>query len=192
MKGSVYMKRRIISTTPMISIFLLLVSGFVFDNWRLGFSFLLLIPLSTILLSNNVGKRIHSWMPLIALLLFFWLAFGFDLAHPGWVVFFLIPLSDIVYRGRIDAKKMVSAIITVLYVVIGIIYPMDFFPESLRVFGDSFWHPGWLMFLLIPIINNLFFPNRTSFVFYNKNDWKEKIKSYVNINTNDDDDDDDF
>lgn len=179
-KGGFTMKKRIVSTTPMIAFFLLLVSGFVFDNWGLGISFLLLIPLSTILLSSQIGKRIHQSMPLIALVIFLWLALGLDLAHPGWVVFFLIPISDIFYKGRIDARKLVSVTITILYVVIGITYTMDFFPEALKVFGSSFWHPGWLMFLLIPIINNLFFPNRQSFVFFNKNDWKEKIHSYIN------------
>ena len=174
------MRKRIVSTTPMIAFFLLLVSGFVFDNWGLGVSFLLLIPLSTILLSNHIARRIHQSMPLIALVIFLWLALGFDLAHPGWVVFFLIPLSDMLYKGRIDARKMVSVVITAFYVVIGLIYTMDFFPESLQLFGDSFWHPGWLMFFLIPIINNLFFPNKTSFIFFNKKDWKDKIHMYIN------------
>jgi len=184
------MRRRIVSTMPMIAIFLMLVSGFVFDNWSLGVSFILLIPLSAILLSNNIGRRIHQYMPLIAIILFLWLAFGFDLAHPGWVVFFLIPLSDMIYKGKINARKMVSVTITALYVLIGVLYTQSFFPESLKVLGDSFWHPGWLMFLLIPIINSLFFPNKHSFIYFSKNDWKDKIYSYVNqddVHVHDDD-----
>ncbi|QWB99683.1 hypothetical protein KHQ88_05835 [Mycoplasmatota bacterium] len=180
------MKKRIVVTMPMISLFLLLVSGFVFNNWRLGFSFLLLIPLSTILLSNQIGKRIYQNMPLITIILFFWLAFGLDLAHPGWVVFFLIPISDMIYRGHINARKLVSVIITIIYVIIGILYTRNFFPESLKVFGDSFWHPGWLIFLLIPIINNLFFPNKSSFIYFKKADWKNKFNTYMNSDYSDD------
>lgn len=180
------MRKRIVATTPMIAVFLMLVSGFVFDNWKLGVSFLLLIPLSLILLSDNLPKRIHQNMPLIAIILFLWLTFGFGLAHPGWLVFFLIPLSDMIYRGRINARKLVSIIVTFLYILIGVLYSRSFFPESLQVFGDSFWHPGWLMFLLIPIINNLFFPNKTSFIYFNKSDWKDRIQSYMNTDNKDD------
>ncbi|MEC9484821.1 MAG: hypothetical protein UMR38_02965 [Candidatus Izemoplasma sp.] len=174
------MKQRLVATMPLISLFMLLVSGFVFDNWKLGFSFLFLVPLSWILLSDHLGKRIHQSMPLITVILFLWLAFGFDLAHPGWVVFFLIPLSDMIYEGKIDARKVVSVSITFIYIIIGIIYPRAFFPDSLRLLGDSFWHPGWLIFLLIPIINNLFFPNKTNIIFMNKTEWKDKIKHYIN------------
>ncbi|MFW5794177.1 MAG: hypothetical protein ACOCV1_01720 [Bacillota bacterium] len=173
------MRKRIVATMPMISIFLLLVSGFIFDNWKLGISFLLLIPLSLILLSDNIGKRIHQNMPLITIILFLWLAFGFDLAHPGWLVFFLIPISDMIYRGRINARKLVSVTITFIYILIGVLYSTNFFPESLKIVGDSFWHPGWLIFLLIPIINNLFFPNKNSFIYFNKSEWKDRIRTYI-------------
>lgn len=175
------MKQRLVATMPLIALFLMLVAGFVLDNWQLGISFLLLIPLSWILLSNHLGRRIHQMMPLISLILFLWLAFGFNLAHPGWVVFFLIPLSDMVYHGRIDARKMTSVIITTIYVALGIVYPMNWFPEELRLIGDSFWHPGWLLFLLIPIINNLFFPNRNNIIFQSSTQWKERIRSYINV-----------
>jgi hypothetical protein len=183
------MKRRIVITMPMISAFLLLVSGFIFDNWQLGFSFLLLIPLSTILLSDNIGKRINQNMPLIAIILFLWLAFGLDLAHPGWVVFFLIPLSDMIYQGHINTRKLVSVIITIIYVAVGILYTRSFFPESLRIFGESFWHPGWLIFLLIPIINSLFFPNKTSFIYFKKSDWKNKFNTYMHSDNDDETED---
>ncbi|MCF7923661.1 MAG: hypothetical protein K9L64_00990 [Candidatus Izimaplasma sp.] len=182
------MRKRIVATMPMISVFLLLVSGFIFDNWKLGISFLLLIPLSLILLSDNIPKRIHQNMPMITIIIFLWLAFGFDLAHPGWVVFFLIPLSDMIYRGRINARKLVSVVITFIYILIGVLYPRSFFPEVLRIFGDSFWHPGWLIFLLIPIINSLFFPNRNSFIYFNKTDWKDRIKTYIYTNEENEED----
>lgn len=178
------MKQRIVSTMPLIVLFLLLFSGFVLDNWLLGASFIFLIPLSWIILSNNIVKRVHQSMPLIALALFLWLGFGFDAFHPGWVVFFLIPLSDMIYNGRFDARKMVTVIITVIYIAVGFTYTLDFFPEALQIFGDSFWHPGWVIFFLIPIINNLFFPNKNTIIYMNKNQWKERFRSYVK---NDDD-----
>ncbi|MFH5882033.1 hypothetical protein [Liberiplasma polymorphum] len=179
------MRQRIVTTMPLIVLFLLLFSGFVVDNWRLGASFILLIPLSWILLSHDYARRIHQAMPLIALAIFLWLGFGFNAFHPGWVVFFLIPLSDMIFNGKIDARKMVTVSVTIIYVAIGIMYPRAWFPESLQLIGESFWHPGWIIFFLIPIINNLFFPNKNTFINMNKMQWKDKMRSFVK---NDDED----
>ncbi len=166
------MRQRIAVTMPLIALTLFLFSGFVLENWLLGLTAFLLIPLSSILLSRNWLRRIHQLMPLIALILFLWLAFGLDMAHPGWVVFFLIPLSDILLSRKIDGRKFVTLAITISYIALGLTL-------------NDFWHPGWLMFLLIPIINNLFFPNRNQVFFMNKEDIKVRVKRFVN----DDDDD---
>lgn len=174
------MKKRINATMPLISVFLLLLCGFVFENWRLGISFILLIPLSSILLSNRIGRELHRHMPFIALIIFLWLAFGFDLAHPGWTVFFLIPLSDMIYHRRFQARKLVGVVIVAIYLLIGILYTQSFFPESLKLFGNSFWHPGWVLLLLIPIINNIFFPRNKGFINLNKEKIKETFKDYIN------------
>lgn len=165
------MRQRLAVTMPLIALTLFLFSGFVLENWLLGLSAFLLIPLSSILLSKHWVKRIHQLMPLIALIIFLWLAFGLDMAHPGWIVFFLIPLSDIVFSRAIDGRKLVTIGITITYLILGFTL-------------DNFWHPGWLMFLLIPIINNLFFPNRNQFIFMNKEDIKSRVRRFV-----DDDDD---
>ena len=179
------MKKRIVSTMPLISLFLLLVSGIVFDNWWLGFSFILLIPLSTILLSNQIGRQLNQKMPLIALILFLWLWLGLDAAHPGWVVFFLIPLSDTIYHRRYTPRRIVGSVIFFIYIVIGVLYTQSFFPESLKIMGDSFWHPGWLIFLLIPIINNIFFPRSQGFIEFDKERIREKFNMYFHQHRDD-------
>jgi len=142
------MKERIVAAMPMISLLLFLTSGFVFEKWLLGLTFFLLIPLSTVLFSSNILKRLNQMMPLITVVIFLWIAFGLNQPHPGWVIFFLIPLSDTLIGGRINARKLITFIITVSYILLGI-------------FIDDFWHPGWLMFLLIPILNTLLFPQKT-------------------------------
>ncbi len=141
------MKERLVAAMPLISLLLFLFSGLVLDNWSLGISFFLLIPISAILLSRQVFKRLNQMMPLIALIVFLWLWLGFDLAHPGWVVFFLIPLSNILYSHKVDMRSLVTLIVTIAYIVLGIVL-------------DDFWHPGWIMLLLIPIINTIFFPKQ--------------------------------
>lgn len=181
------MKRRIVATLPLISIFLLLLFGFGFDNWRLGISFIFLIPLFTVLLSDHIGKRLNRQMPYIAFSLFLWLWLGFGKAHPGWLVFFLVPFSNMIYHRRFTPRKIISTIIIALYIIISVFYTRDFFPESLKVFGDSFWHPGWIMLLLVPIFSNIFFPPKRRFVADNKDRFKEIFKDYIQP-----DDDDDF
>jgi uncharacterized membrane protein YoaK (UPF0700 family) len=173
------MKKRIVSTLPLISIFLLLLFGLGFDNWKLGIIFILLIPVFTILLSDHVARQLNRHMPFIALILFLWLTIGFDLAHPGWLVFFLIPLSDMIYHKRFYPRKIVGVVIVSLYIIIGVLYPQSFFPESLQIFGESFWHPGWVMLLLIPIINNIFLPQSHRFIHIDKEKIKEKFKDYI-------------
>lgn len=182
------MKRRVVSTLPMISIFLLFLFGFGFDNWRLGIGFILLVPIFTILLSDHVLRRLHRQMPYIALIIFLWLTFAYDKAHPGWLVFFLIPLSNMIYHKRFSPRKILSTAIVSLYIILGVLYPLSFFPESLKVFGDSFWHPGWIMLLLIPIISNIFLPQRRQFVYDKKDRIKEIFKDYIQA----DDDEDEF
>jgi len=159
------MKQRVIAATPLISIFLFLVSGFVLENWWLGATFFLLNPLSWVLFTGDTKRRINQSMPFITLLIFLWLAFGFDLAHPGWVVFFAIPISDTILNGKYNMRKLVTLSATVAFLLLGFL-------------GD-YWHPGWLVFLLIPIVNTLFFPNKNSFIFINKTEFKSHIHDFV-------------
>ncbi len=167
------MRQRIVATMPLIALTLMLFSGFVLEDWLLGVTFWLLVPLSWLLLGKNFRRRLNQSMPLIALALFLWLALGFNLAHPGWVVFFLIPLSDIILNGKVDARKLVVLVVTISYLVLGFTV-------------EGFWHPGWLIFLLIPIINNLFFPNRNNPMFMNKDEIKARVKSFVYSGDEDD------
>ncbi|TVP94139.1 MAG: hypothetical protein EA374_07795 [Acholeplasmatales bacterium] len=167
------MRQRIVATMPLIALTLMLFSGFVLENWLLGVTFWLLVPLSWLLLGKHFRRRLNQSMPLIALALFLWLALGFDMAHPGWVVFFLIPVSDVILNGKIDARKLVVLVVTIAYLVLGFTV-------------ESFWHPGWLIFLLIPIINNLFFPNRSNPMFMNRDEIKTRIKRFVYSSDDDD------
>jgi len=159
------MKQRILAATPLISIFLFLAGGFILENWLLGATFFLLIPLSWILLTGSMRKRINQSMPFISLLVFLWLAIGFDLAHPGWVVFFAIPITDTLLNGKFNAKKLITLVATVTYLLLG--------------FVGGYWHPGWLVFLLIPIINILFFPNKQAIFYWKKSDFKSRIYDFV-------------
>ena len=174
------MKKRILSTLPLISLFILFLLGFGFKNWRLGIlTAILIFPLFNILLSSHIGKRLYRQMPFISLILFLWFWLGLGKAHPGWLIFFLVPISNIIYHRRFTPRKMVFLIIFSLYVLLGFIYPLSFFPESLQIVGSQFWHPGWVILLLIPIINNIFFPNTHTTFSFKVNDFKQQFKDYI-------------
>ncbi|BCR35885.1 hypothetical protein [Mariniplasma anaerobium] len=158
------MRRRLLAAMPLISTMLFLVAGLYLENWKLGWSFFLLIPLSWILLSKNVFKKVNDLIPLIALIVFLWLGFGFELWHPGWTVFLLIPLVNMIVEKRFTPRKIVTVGISVIYITIG--------------FVTNVWHPTWIMLLLIPIINTIFFPYSFNSFKSNNNGWKSDISKY--------------
>ncbi|PKK97099.1 MAG: hypothetical protein CVV58_02985 [Tenericutes bacterium HGW-Tenericutes-3] len=158
-------KRRIIAVMPMVSLFLFLGSGLFLENWKLGWTFFLLIPVSLILLTGNPLKKLSEIIPMICLIVFLWLGFGFELWHPGWMVFLIIPLVNIIIEKRIRPRKMVSIVITAAYITIGLI--------------TEEWHPTWIIFLLIPIINTIFFPQQHAFVEFNSSSMKSKFRNII-------------
>jgi len=172
------MKKRLLAAMPMISLFLFLGAGLFLENWQLGWTFFLLIPLSWVLLTGKPLKRLNESMPLICLVVFLWLGFGFDLWHPGWMVFLLIPLVNLMVERKLDARKIVGILVTAAYIAIGLLF-------------DDMWHPTWIMFLLIPIINTIFFPQKFAYVSFNSTTLRHKFRDIIdyedeedNINTN--------
>ncbi|AUD63187.1 hypothetical protein BK010_06140 [Tenericutes bacterium MO-XQ] len=160
------MRKRIVAAMPMIALALFLFSGLYLENWKLGWVFFLLIPLSWILFSNHIFKRLNDAAPVLALFIFLILGFGFDLWHPGWVVFLLVPVFNMIVERKITPRKLVNVI-----VIGGFI--------GLSLYLDE-WHPTWLILFLIPIINTIFFPY-DNFKFKNKeNNWEDRIKKFVN------------
>ncbi|MDX9690975.1 MAG: hypothetical protein RBT45_00870 [Acholeplasmataceae bacterium] len=169
------MKRRILAATPMIALFLFLLSGLYLKNWRLGWTFFLLIPISTILLTGNFKRRISEVIPLVSLTLFLILGFGYDLWNPGWMVFLLIPLVNFIYDGRLEPRKLVSFTVTMAFIGIGL--------------GTGSWHPTWIIFLLIPIINTIFFPQRNGWSKYSE-EIKRKYRTIISVEPNEDKEED--
>ena len=158
------MRRRVLAATPMISLFLFLLSGLYFKNWQLGLTFFLLIPISTILLTGRFKRRINEVMPLLCLTIFLILGLGFKLWNPGWVVFLLIPLTTFIMDGRLEPRKIVSFTVTMAFIGIGL--------------GTGKWHPTWIIFLLIPIINTIFFPEKHAYIRFSTH-IKDKFKNII-------------
>ena len=78
----------------------------------------------------------------------------------AWLAFLLVPLAPVMV-GLEKITISYSLFITIVYLVLG--------------FTMHWWHPGWVLFLTIPIFY-IFFP--------------KGINSIIKINVSDDDDDD--
>jgi hypothetical protein len=167
------MRRRILEVTPLISLLLFLFATFYLKNIALGWTFFLLMPLSWILLTGNIGKKIQESMPFIALLIFLWLGFGFQAWNPGWLIFLSVPLVNTIMEKRITPRKMVTYAVTALYIL-------------LSIFIVKEWHPTWIIFLLIPIINTLFFPQKNAYVSFSKQTIRNSFNRVI-IEEEDDD-----
>jgi len=79
--------------------------------------------------------------------IYLWIGFEYRLWHPGWVLFLAVPIMN----GFVSAfkNKSVSAISAIVYptlVILGYLY---------LGFTASLWHPGWLLFLTIPIFSSI-------------------------------------
>ncbi len=158
-------RKRIIAAVPMISVLLFLAAGLYLDDWQLGWTFFLLIPVSWIFLVKNPLKRVNEIMPLICLILFLWLGFGLEAWHPGWLVFLLVPVVNLIVEKKMSLRRLVSLIVIGGYIAIGLI--------------TEDWHPNWIMLLLIPIINTIFFPQKEAFISFNSQTMKKQFRNIV-------------
>ncbi|MDP2426337.1 MAG: DUF1700 domain-containing protein [Candidatus Izemoplasmatales bacterium] len=90
------------------------------------------------------SHKIVALMPFISTILFFAIGFGFERWHPTWMVFFLIPITGILssgFRRRRHRHLLTSLspfLATTAFLLIG--------------FLSGYWHPAWLVFLLIPML----------------------------------------
>ena len=87
-------------------------------------------------------------VPLLIVAAYLFLGFLFDLWHPGWLLFFAIPIyyQLIAMAAARELRKKLNLfpmalLCVVVYLLLG--------------FFLNLWHPGWMLFLLIPIYHTL-------------------------------------
>lgn len=90
--------------------------------------------------------------PLVIVILYLGIGFLADVWHPTWMLFLLIPAYYMLVwslgkKGEGGTTKEVlrrfpfPVIIVIAYLVLGFVF--------------NLWHPGWLVFLLIPLYYSL-------------------------------------
>ena len=93
---------------------------------------------------KTVGGQIVSLTALLAAAVFLILGFTMGAWHIAWVVFLSIPIVSIIVDivvNRKDTSGKISGIVSLLCVA----------AYMLMGFVWGLWHPGWIVFLAIPI-----------------------------------------
>jgi hypothetical protein len=94
---------------------------------------------------SHKSTKIIALMPFLCTMAFFALGFSpLHAWHPGWMVFLLIPVSAIVLNmGGRNSRHLLTALSP--FIAVGAYMWLGFGPLHA-------WHPGWLVFFLIPVI----------------------------------------
>lgn len=144
------MKKKIIRIMPFISLICFLITWLVWKHFWYGTLWFLLIPITPIILYINTKTLFKTFYPLIFFTIFIVLG-CLDLWKYAWISLVIIPFFDMIFKKCFLIVRTINVIIIVIYIIIG--------------FNFNLWHPGWIIFLLMPINKILF------------NDIDDKIKS---------------
>ena len=95
-------------------------------------------------------KRKLNWhaFPIALLVVVAYLLMGFlgSLWHPGWIIFLAIPLYHWIVRMVQDKKY--SGLPTTISVIVSVAAYL------LMGFLGGLWHPGWVVFFLVPVVSS--------------------------------------
>ena len=153
---------KLIALMPFLSVIAYFTLGFGFQLWNPGWIVFLSIPVTAIIveaLNKPNNHCLTALSPFIAVVVFLAVGFGFKLWHPTWLVFLIVPMIAIINSIRESRqnqlKKNIWGELTGLVVFISII--------AFVLIGTylHFWNPGWLVFMLIPIVGLMNEPNKT-------------------------------
>ena len=125
-------------------------------------------------------KKVMAVTPILCVIIY--LTLGFLIKTPnmwawGLFVFLLIPIMPYLIGWR-KIVVSVTFVITITYVLAGVITTL----LKVDVFSTGhygIWHPGWIIFLFIPVIRILMVPEK-------KKDEKKETKkeAYVEVDDN--------
>ena len=101
------MKKRIISATPLICLFIYLLIGFVWDIWHPTWVIFFLVVLVPIVLRDNFLRNMY---PLLCVIVYIIIGVVFNWWHPGWIIFLTIPIYNILFEPYKVRSKEVKEI----------------------------------------------------------------------------------
>lgn len=97
------------------------------------------------MLNKKTADSIVSLVALLAVTAFLLIGFTAGFWQFAWLVFLLIPITAIITGMLVTGKKDVAGMVTGLVALLAVITYM------ILGFAFGLWHPGWLVFMAIPI-----------------------------------------
>jgi hypothetical protein len=90
----------------------------------------------------TLRNKILAATPLLAVFTFLLLIFVIEVpAKFAWMVFLMIPIMPYLV-GKKQIRLSFGLFVTIIYIILG--------------FAFDWWHPGWIIFLLIPVFHIFF------------------------------------
>lgn len=144
-----YARKMVASTCVPITIAVYLLLGFLKGAWHPGWLVFFAIPIVTsVFLAWETNDLRKFSYPLTVLAVYLFLGFVFGLWHPYWFLFLTVPtFYDVasyirfrrlgIYGSSRYIRHFAVGTSIVAYIIVG--------------FLTGAWHPGWLIFFLIPI-----------------------------------------
>lgn len=97
------------------------------------------------MLNKKTADSIVGLVALLAVTAFLLIGFTAGFWQFAWLVFLLIPITAIVTGTLVSGKKDIPGMVTGLVALLAVIAYM------ILGFAFGLWHPGWLVFMAIPI-----------------------------------------
>jgi len=134
---------------PIIVLFLYLAAGFLFNLWHPTWLIFLTIPVyyemvATLKQKNTKNKWYVFPYPILVFLVYLTAGFLFHIWHPTWLLFLTIPVYYIMIAMS-NAKNFRAKANIFPYPILCVIFYLAI------GFDYNLWHPGWLLFLTIPV-----------------------------------------
>lgn len=154
-------------TLPFLTIIAFLLLGFLGNWWHPGWLVFFAIPIYYMLRSAIVHKSAEM-VPIVPIVTVVYLCLGciWGMWHPYWAIFVAIPLYYMIIAAIKGANWSRIFDIIVPLVAVGIFLALGFTLNA--------WHPGWMVFFLIPLYYTL----------------RSTVRRYQGIIDDKDDDDD--
>ena len=94
--------------------------------------------------SKEMMGLIIGLVALLCVACFFVLGFALHVWHVAWLVFLVIPITAVIASLATEKKDIAGA-------VTGLVALLCVAAFALMGFRYGLWHPGWMVFLLVPI-----------------------------------------
>jgi len=101
------------------------------------------------MLNKKTADSIVGLVALLAVTTFLLIGFTAGIWQFAWLVFLLIPITAIVTGTLVSGKKDIPGMVTGLVALLAVIAYM------ILGFAFGLWHPGWLVFMAIPIAGTI-------------------------------------